>query len=192
MVNRSFAEKLMQRVLEHQMAKLDNLFRETGRHIDVIKMADDLGAQDAPLISPRLYRDAIKPFHKALVSFIKERCDAKVLFHSDGAIRPFIEDLIEVGVDVLNPIQVTAAGMEPQTLKREFGDRICFWGGIDTHTVLPHGSKADVEREVKTRIDQLAPGGGFILAPVHNIQPDVPPENICTMYQTALTYRQSE
>lgn len=142
----------------------------------MIKVADDLGAQNGPLISPEIYRKLIKPRHQQLISFIKKNSKAKVLFHTDGGIYPFVEDLIEMGVDILNPIQVSAKGMDAKGLKKEFGDSLSFWGGIDTQKILPYGSTKDVEEEVKKRIDELAPGGGYILASVHNLQPDVPPE----------------
>ena len=187
-LNQKFAEALMDKLLDFQIELLKKLFKEAGSYIDIIKVADDLGTQSGPLISPDLYKRLIKPRHRQLISFIKENSKAKVFFHSDGGIYPFIEDLIEIGVDILNPIQVSAYGMDPRKLKREFGDQLCFWGGVDTQEVLPYGNVKDVQEEVKRRIDELAPGGGYILAPVHNIQPDVPPENICAMYKTAQEY----
>jgi len=188
MLNQKFAEALMDKLLDFQTKLLKNLFKEVGNCIDIIKVADDLATQNGPLISPELYRKLIKPRHRRLISFIKENSKAKVFFHTDGGIYPFIEDLIEIGVDILNPIQVSAHGMDPRKLKKEFGNQVCFWGGIDTQKVLPYGNVKDVEEEVKRRIDELAPGGGYVLAPVHNIQPDVPPENICAMYKTAQEY----
>jgi len=188
MLNQKFAEALMDKLLDFQIKLLKNLFKEVGSYIDVIKVADDLGTQSGPLISPDLYKKLIKPRHRQLISFIKENSKAKVFFHSDGGIYPFIEDLIEIGVDILNPVQVSAYGMDPRKLKKEFGGQLCFWGGIDTQKTLPYGNTEDVEEEVKRRIGELAPGGGYILAPVHNIQPDVPPENICAMYKTAQKY----
>jgi len=187
-LNQKFAEALMDKLLDFQIELLKKLFKEVGSYIDIIKVADDLGTQKGPLISPKLYRKLIKPRHRQLISFIRENSKAKIFFHSDGGIYPFIEDLIEIGVDILNPIQVSAYGMDPRKLKKEFGDQLCFWGGVDTQEVLPYGNVKDVEEEVKRRIDELALGGGYILGPVHNIQPDVPPENICAMYKTAQEY----
>lgn len=187
-LNQKFAEALMDKLLDFQIELLKKLFKEAGSYIDIIKVADDLGAQDGPLIAPKLYRRLIKSRHRQLISFIKKNSKAKVFFHSDGGVYPFIEDLIEIGVDILNPIQVSAHGMNPRELKKKFGDQLCFWGSIDTQQVLPYGDVKDVEEEVKRRIDELAPGGGYILGPVHNIQPDVPPENICAMYKTAHEY----
>jgi uroporphyrinogen decarboxylase len=117
---------------------------------------------------------------------IKEMTQAKVIYHCDGAIYPIIQDFIEIGVDVLNPVQVSAKGIDTNLLKREFGDRISFWGGIDTSYVLPKGTPEEVKNEVHKRINDLRKGGGFVLAPVHNILDEVPPENIVTMYQIAV------
>ena len=189
MQNEKFAQVLMDKILNFQIGLLENLFKEIGSYIDVIKIGDDLGAQNALLISPKSYRKLIKPRHKKLISFIKKKTKAKVLLHTDGAVYSLIEDFIEIGVDILNPLQVSAKGMDAKKLKKEFGDELCFWGGIDTQKILPHGSTKEIKEEVKRIIDELAPEGGYILASVHNIQPDVPPENICTMYQTADEYR---
>lgn len=184
-LNQEFAEALMDVLLDFQVKLLTNLFKEIGSYIDIIKVADDLGTQSGPMLSPKLYRKLIKPRHRQLISFIKESTNAKILFHTDGGIYPFIEDLVEIGVDILNPIQVSARDMEPDRLKKEFGNQLCFCGGIDTQKILPHGTVKDVKEEVKRMTDILAPGGGYILAPVHNLQPDVPPENIYTMYKIA-------
>ena len=137
------------------------------------------------MMSMDLYRKMVKPYHKRLFSYIKSRTSAKVFYHSCGSVVHLIPDLIEIGVDVLNPIQVSAAGMDTKALKREFGKDICFWGAIDTQRVLPFGTPAEVEAEVKRRIEELGPGGGYVLCAVHNIQADVSPENICAMYDTA-------
>jgi uroporphyrinogen decarboxylase len=188
MQNEKFAQVLMDKILNFQIRLLENLFKEIGSYIDVIKIGDDLGAQNALLISPKSYRKLIKPRHKKLISFIKKKTKAKVLLHTDGAVYSLIEDLIEIGVDILNPLQVSAKGMDAKRLKKEFGDELCFWGGIDTQKILPQGSTKEIEEEVKRIIDELAPGGGYILASVHNIQPDVPPENIYAMYQAAQKY----
>lgn len=188
MLNQKFAEALMEILLEFQIKLLRSLFNKVGNYIDVIKIADDLGTQSGLMISPMLYRKLIKPRHRQLISFIKKNTKAKVLFHTDGGVYPLIEDFIEIGVDILNPIQVSASAMDPKRLKKEFGGQLCFWGGIDTQDILPRGTIKDVEDEVKKRIDELAPGGGYILAPIHNLQPDVPPENIYTMYKVAQEY----
>jgi uroporphyrinogen decarboxylase len=133
------------------------------------------------MISPSSYRKLVKPRHARLFELIRSRSRAKIMYHCCGSAYCFMEDFIEIGVDIINPVQVSAADMDTTRLKAEFGDRISFWGGIDTQSVLPHGTETEVCEEVERRIADLAPGGGYVLAPVHNIQPDVPPENIVAM-----------
>jgi len=163
------------------------LLAEAGEHVDVLVTGDDLGSQNAPLLSPAMYRKLIKPYHAELFSAIKARSKARIFYHSDGNVYPLLNDLIEVGIDLLNPVQVSARDMgDTARLKREFGGRLAFCGGIDSQWVLPHGTPADVRREVRRRIKDLAPGGGYILASVHCIQPDVPVENLCAMFEEAV------
>ena len=134
------------------------------------------------MLSLDCYREMFRPYQKRLVEFIKSKAAVFVLFHSCGSVREFIPSFIEIGIDALNPVQVSAAEMDSGTLKREFGRDITFWGGgCDTQYVLRKGSAAEIRREVKRRIEDFAPGGGFIFTQVHNIQPDVPPENIMAM-----------
>jgi uroporphyrinogen decarboxylase len=156
-----------------------------GDCIDVVVVSDDLGGENGPLISPELYRELVKPAQKKLWQFIKSNTEAYLFLHSCGSIYRFIPDLIEIGVDILNPIQVAAKDMDTRRLKDEFGDKLIFWGGIDTQRILPFGSPEDVESEVKKRIADMAPGGGYVLTAVHNIQAGVSPENICMMYDAA-------
>ena len=167
-----------------KLAYWEKALTEVGDVIDVAQIADDFAGQDGLLISPRSYRRLFKPRHKELFDFIHARTDAKIFFHSCGAIRAVIPDLIEVGVDILNPVQVSAADMDSTELKREFGRDIVFWGGgVDTQRVLRSGTPAEVRDEVRRRIDDLAPGGGFVFNTVHNIQGDVPAENIVAMWE---------
>jgi uroporphyrinogen decarboxylase len=152
----------------------------------VVVTSDDLGMSERTLISPALYRALIKPRQKRTFDFFKARTGAKRYYHTDGAIYPLIPDLVEIGVEVFNPVEVRAAGMEDtERLKREFGDRLTFWGAIDTHHVLSHGTPEEVRGEVCRRIRDLGPGGGYVVSPVHNVQPDVPPENVVAMYEAA-------
>mgnify|MGYP001182976312 CR=1 FL=1 len=130
----------------------------------------------------------MKPRQKALIDAIKSNSEAKVLYHCCGSVTPFVEDLIEIGVDALNPVQVSASNMEPAELKQAFGEHIAFWGGIDTQNVLPNGTPEEVRSEVRRVIDCLAPGGGYVLNSVHNIQTDVPPENVVAMFDEAVNY----
>jgi uroporphyrinogen decarboxylase len=141
--------------------------------------------QDRLLISPRTFRQHIKPRLRQLIQGIKQSAaHVKVLLHSDGAILEILPDLIEIGVDILNPVQVSAKGMgDTAFLKSEFGKDLVFWGGIDTQRILPFGTPQQVEDEVKRRIEDLAPGGGFVMASVHNIQFNTPPQNILAMHK---------
>jgi uroporphyrinogen decarboxylase len=183
------ANIFLDRYLEFKLEFWDELLTRIGDKVDVILELDDLGAQNAPLISMQMYREFIKPREKKLFSFIKEKTNAKIFFHSDGAIYDFIPDLIEVGIDILNPIQYSAAKMDTKTLKKEFGRDLVFWGGgIDTQNILPFGTKEQITEEIKKRINDLAPGGGFIFTTVHEIQGDVPTENIITMLETFSNY----
>ncbi len=187
-LNKPFANALLEKVCKLHMRLYENYLDAVGDYIDVIVVSDDLGGMQGLLISPDLYREMVKPFQKKLWQFIKSKTDAALFLHSCGSIFKLIPDLIDVGVDIISPVQVSAKDMDTQRLKREFGDKLTFWGGIDTHWVLPFGSPEDVEGEVKRRISDLAPGGGFVLTAVHNIQAGVPPENICRMYEAARTY----
>ncbi len=189
--NKKFVEWLTEKVMEVKWNYWDIILDIVGENVLLISEADDLAAQNGPLISPKLYRELIKPRHTQLFSRIKKKAKNKVyiFFHSCGAVRELIPDLIESGIDILNPVQVSAGGMDTSELKREFGKDITFWGGgIDTQHVLPKGSKQEVIDEVKRRIEDLAPGGGFVFSAVHNIQGDVPPENIMTMWETLQEY----
>jgi uroporphyrinogen decarboxylase len=184
-VEPAFAEALMHGVADYQIALYEHVLAEVGPYVDVVMVAEDLGSQDGPLISPDTYRRMIKPVQKRIWQFIKGRTGARLFLHSCGSVRRFIPDLIELGVDILNPVQVAAAGMDPAELKREFGKDLVFWGGgCDTQRVLTFGTPDDVEREVRQRVAALAPGGGFVFNQIHNIQPGVPPENILRMFET--------
>jgi hypothetical protein len=140
-------------------------------------------------LAPEIYRRMIKPAQKRVWAFIKSRTTAQLFLHSCGAVRAFIPDLIEIGVDILNPVQVAAKGMDPGELKVEFGKDLTFWGGgCDTQKVLTFGTPREVEAEVRRRISELAPGGGFVFNQIHNVQPQVPAENIIRMLDTVLEY----
>jgi uroporphyrinogen decarboxylase len=172
-------------VLEWKMAFYERLFAEIGDVVDVFFDGDDLGTQQSLLFSPEIYRAYMKPRHAEVFRAIHERTAARVGLHSCGAIRPLIPDLIEIGLDVLNPVQVSAVGMDSAGLKRDFGRDLTFWGGgVDTQRVLWAGTPQEVRDEVRRRIDDLMPGGGFVFAAVHNIQAGVPPENILVMRET--------
>jgi uroporphyrinogen decarboxylase len=154
--------------------------------IDIISQADDYGSQASQIISPRMFRQQIKPHWQVIFDRIRELAPhAYFFFHSCGNVRPLIPDFIELGVQILNPVHIRAVGMEPAGLKYDFGDVLTFWGGgVDTQDVLPHGTPQQVKDEVKRNIEALAPGGGYVFNTVHNIQADVPVENLMAMYET--------
>jgi uroporphyrinogen decarboxylase len=136
-----------------------------------------------------LYRQVVKPYHEKLFRFARSRCDAVLLLHTDGAVAPFIPDFVEMGIDAINPLQVSAAGMDPKWLKREYGRDIAFWGGAcDSQTMLPFATPQQVSDEVKRRLSELMPGGGYVFSPIHNVQAEVPPQNVIAMFRTALEY----
>lgn len=189
LMNQGFAEALMEQLAEANMRRFERFARTVGQYVDVVQFEDDLGMQDRPLLRPDLYRRVVKPYHAKLFRFAKSRCDAYLLLHTDGAVAPFIPDFIEMGVDALNPVQVSAAGMDPKALKRAFGRDITFWGGgCDSQRVLPFATSQQVADEVKRSIDDLAPGGGYVFGPIHNVQTGVPPENVVAMFETAREY----
>jgi uroporphyrinogen decarboxylase len=177
-----FFSALMTKLTQKAILYIRELLCEVGPFTDVIVTGDDLGMNQGPMMSPATYRRMIKPYEAELLAEIKKHTAAKVFFHSCGNIYPLLGDLADIGVDLLNPIQVSAGEMgDTARLKREFGDRLSFCGGVDTRQVLPHGNPEDVRREVQRRIADLAPGGGYVAASVHCIQPDVPPENFVAM-----------
>jgi uroporphyrinogen decarboxylase len=187
-LNPSFSHALLEKIADLWIEMAKDEFDQVGGNIDLCFYGDDMAFQNGPMMSMDLYRKMIKPCHQRLFSYIKSRTSAKILYHTCGSVIHLIPDLIEIGVDALNPVQVSAKGMDTKKLKQEFGRDISFWGAIDTQRVLPFGTNEEVAAEVRRRIDDLGPGGGYVLCAVHNIQPDVSPENICTMYDTAREY----
>ena len=185
--NPEFAEAFLERLTQMAVRAWNHFLDEVGEYLDVAVFYDDLGMQDRPLISPAMYRRLVKPRHARIIEAIRARTKAKVFMHSCGAVSQFIPDLIEIGVDILNPIQVSAAGMgDTAELKRRYGRHLTFWGGAcNSQRVLPFGTLAEVQEETQRRIADLAPGGGFVFAPVHNIQDDVSGEKTLALYRTA-------
>jgi uroporphyrinogen decarboxylase len=182
---------LMDKMVEFQMGYWKLAIEKLGKYISIVRLGDDLGAQNTTRISPEMYRKYVKPRQKKLFSFIKKLSKKKIyiFLHSCGSVYEIIPDFIEIGVDIINPVQVSAANMDSKKLKKEFGDVLTFWGGgVDTQYILPKGTPQQVSNEVKKRIDDFSPGGGFVFNPVHNIQSDVPPENIVAMWETWLEY----
>ncbi len=179
------AEAMLEHNLMVNIGILEFVLDEVGDYVDVVTFGDDLGSTNSLMMSLEMYRRQLKPFHRRLVEAIKRKTDAKIVMHNDGAIFPMIPDIIGIGFDCLNPVQVSARGMETDRLKAEFGADLSFWGAIDTNFALPRGTPEDVRSEVGKRIKDLAPGGGFMLASVHNIQAEVPPENVVAMFDSA-------
>src|SRR5512134_3459312 len=184
-----FARALLAKLTELCKTLMGNFLRECGDNIDMIKIGDDLGMQNSLLMSPKMYRQIVKPIHADYISFIKSRTKAEVFFHTDGDVFPLIPDFIEMGVDVLNPIQTSAGKMSNLAeLKKQFGKNIIFCGAIDTHHVLPFGTPEEVRAEVKRVIEFLGESGGYMLASVHTILPDVPAENVLAMVDAAVEF----
>jgi uroporphyrinogen decarboxylase len=162
---------------------------EVGDVVDVIMIGDDLAGQNGPLFSPRLYRTIVKPRQKRLVQYLKSRTRAKIWYHSCGSVTEYIPDLLDNGIDILNPVQISARGMEPARLKAAYGDRLVFWGGgIDPQHVLPRATPAEIRDHVRRNLDAFKPGGGYVFNNVHNLQADVPPENILALYDAAFEF----
>ncbi len=183
------ADALLAELVDGYCERANTLFPALNGLVDVILVNDDLGTQAGPMLSPEVYRARIKPHQQRLFSHLKSISGLPLLLHSCGSVRWAIPDLIEVGVNALNPVQVSAAGMASAALKRDFGRDITFWGGgCDTQHVLNRGTPAGVREEVKCRLGDLAPGGGFVFCQVHNIQPEVPPENVVAMLEAAAEF----
>jgi uroporphyrinogen decarboxylase len=175
-----FSEKLC----ALHMKSLEKWLNAVGPYIDIILFGDDLGGQTGPLISPQMYRQMIKPFHQKLWNRAKELAGVKVMLHCCGGVQELLDDLIDAGLDAINPVQINAKGMDPAELKREFGEKITFWGGgCDTRDILPHGTPDQVTAHVESLVKLLRPGGGFVFQQVHNVLADVPAENVVAMFE---------
>ena len=188
LTDQDFVTTLLEGMYNYQLKRYSLFLQEAGEFLDVVFVGDDLATAESVIMSPKTYRDIIKPYHKEYFKNLKKLAPhARLLYHSCGSIFSFIPDLIEVGVDILNPVQVSAQNMDTKVLKEKFGSELSFWGAIDTTRVLPRGTKKEVKEEVRKRIDDLGPEG-YILTSVHDIQPDVPPENVITMFEEARNY----
>jgi uroporphyrinogen decarboxylase len=186
----TFATALLEKITETDIALWDAFLGAVGDYVQVVAQGDDLGIQTGTYISPQMYRKFVKPCHRRLYDFIHSKTQAKVFMHSCGSVYDIIPDLIEVGVEVLNPIQTSAAKMDVVRLKQEFGQDLCFWGGgIDVQKVLPFASLQAIEEEVERTIQIMAPGGGYVFVPSHNIQADIAPQRLHKVYETALHHR---
>jgi uroporphyrinogen decarboxylase len=189
LVNPELAGALLDAMLEYQSALMAEVLARIGPYVSVVMTGSDLGTQRAPALSPEVYRAIIWPRYKKLWELIRGKTEAKIFYHSCGSIYPMIPDLIDGGVNILHPIQPMATGMgDRQRLKREFGAHLTFWGGFDQQQVLPFGTPQEVRTEAKRLLDAFMPGGGYVFAAGHNIQADVPPENIIALFDTVNEY----
>jgi uroporphyrinogen decarboxylase len=188
-LNHDFVAYMLDRLVEFKQAYWARALADFGELVSVACEHDDLAGQQALLFSPDTYRTVVKPRHKKLFQFIKAQVPVKLFYHTDGAVRPLIPDLLDAGIDILNPVQFTAKDMNLKSLKQEFGRDLTFWGaGVDTQGVLGSGTPAEVKADVKRNMEALAPGGGFVFATVHDIQANVPPENIMAMWAAWQAY----
>jgi len=184
-----FCEALLDQTLKFWMDWFGVFLGEVGDVVDVIMIGDDLTGQKGPLFRPEFYRRVVKPRHKRLVDYIRSRTEAKIWYHTCGACVEYIPDLLDNGIDILNPVQISALGMDAADLKARFGDRLVFWGGsIDAQHVLPTALPEVVREHVRRNLDIWKPGGGYVFNNVHNIQAGVPPENIVALYDAAYDY----
>jgi uroporphyrinogen decarboxylase len=187
-----YVTALYRKLTDAWLENLEALHGAVGDRVQILQIADDFGTQAGPFLSVRAFRELLLPAYRRGLDWIHARTPWKVLLHSDGALVPLLPSIIEMGVDLLNPVQTTAAGMDPRRLKQEFGDRLVFWGGsCDTQGTLTRGTPAQVAAEVRANLDCFAPGSGYVFASVHNIQADVPPENIVALFDAALRYTPS-
>jgi len=180
-------ERLLDALMEMHLNSLSKVCQYLGDVVDFVKFGDDLGMDSGPFMAPEFYRQLFKPRHKELCEFTKKNSKMIPFLHSCGSIYQLLPDLIEAGFEVINPVQTNCYQMDPAQLKKDFGNDVCFWGGgIDTRTVLNHGTPQEVRDQVRRRLDIFMPGGGFVFNTVHNILPDVPPENIIAMFDEVL------
>jgi uroporphyrinogen decarboxylase len=184
--NPDFCEALLDRILAFWMGYYDSFLAAIGDLVDVIMIGDDIGGQSGPLFNPSFYRKVVKPRQKKLVQHIKSLTSAKIWYHTCGSVMDMIDDLLDNGIDILNPVQISANRMDPRELKARYGDRLVFWGGgIDAQHVLPFAKADQIRRHVRENIDIFKPGGGYVFNNVHNIQSGVPAENIVAMFDSA-------
>ena len=182
--DQSEVERLLDALMEQHLQILTKVCEAIGDIVDIIRFGDDLGMDTGPFMSPSIYRKIFKPRHKQLCTYVKKHSHMHTFLHSCGSIYKLIPDLIEAGYEIINPVQTNCFEMEPFRLKQEFGKDVTFWGGgTDTRSILNSGTVKDVKEDVKRRLEVFSQGGGFIFNPIHNILPDVPPENIVAMFE---------
>lgn len=187
--NQKYVEALAEKVTEWMLAFWDHVLTAVGPYVQVVQLGDDLGGQGGLLFSPALYRRVYKPRHRRLTDLVRSKTKARIYFHSCGSIYAILPDIIESGMEIINPLQVSAKDMDSAKIKAEFGKDLSFWGGgANPQTVMTLGGPGEVKEEVKHRIHDLAPGGGLVIGPIHNIQPNVPPENVVAFFEAVHEY----
>lgn len=187
--NPAFCEALLDKTLAFWIDYYTLFMAEIGDLVDIVMIGDDLAGQSGPLFSPEFYRKIVKPRQKRLVRHIKSLTDAKIWYHTCGSVTQYIGDLLDNGIDILNPVQISAEGMDAAELKTRYGDKLTFWGGaIDTQHVLPFASPGEIREHVRRNLEVFKPGGGYVFNNVHNIQAGVPPENVVALFDSALEF----
>ena len=185
-----YVRRLYRKLVDAWIANLEAFHDAVGDRVQILQIADDFGTQRAPFLSVRMFRDLVMPAYQRGLEWVHSHTPWKVMLHSDGALYPLLPSIIEMGVDILNPVQTTAAGMDARRLKEEFGTRLVFWGGsCDPQSTLTFGTPAEVAAETRRHLEVFAPGSGYVFAPVHNLQATVPPENIVALFDTARAFR---
>ncbi len=184
-----YVTELYEKLVAVWLENLQRFVQAVGDRVQILQICDDFGTQHAPFLSVPMFRQRLMPFYQRGLNWVHEHTQMKVMLHSDGALFPLLPSIIEMGVDILNPVQTSAAGMDPLLLKAEFGDQLTFWGAsLDCQQTLPFGTPEDVAREVEQHLEAFRPGGGYVFAPVHNVQAAVPPENLVAMFDTARAF----
>jgi uroporphyrinogen decarboxylase len=183
--NRGFSEAFHDKLCEIWIETVSRIVEALGENVDIVMFGDDFGFQNQPIMSPAMFKERVKPLMKKMVGTIKSQTKAKIALHTCGCVFAYIDDFIDIGIDVLNPMQSNAKDMEPGRIKEKTAGKMALWGGIDTHVALPKGSPQDVREEVKNKIAVYGKGGGYMLSADHNILVDVPPANLITMFEAA-------
>ena len=187
--NPAFCEALLDQTLKYWLDFATGFMQTLGDVVDIVMIGDDLAAQKGPLFAPKFYRSVVKPRQKKLVQHLKSLTNAKIWYHTCGACRAYIPDLLDNGINILNPVQISAKDMDPQQLKKEFGSKLVFWGGgIDAQHLLPYAAPAEIKAHVQKNLAAFKPGGGYVFNNVHNIQYGVPAENIVALFEAAYEY----
>ncbi|MFQ5868045.1 MAG: uroporphyrinogen decarboxylase family protein [bacterium] len=190
-IDKKGTKRLLDFLVERYLRLLGRVLKGVGEYVDILQFGDDLGSQNGPFMSPDLFREVFKPRYKKMWEFVHNESNCKIFLHSCGSIYELIPDLIDAGLEILNPVQTTTANMEPQRLKKEFGKDITFWGGgCNTQHILSTATPKEVKEDVTKRIGILGENGGFVFNQIHNILANVPPENVIAMLETAYEYGQ--